>query len=130
MEKVSSAGQIPTEYDKNKFESLLKRFENAINTLVTDQNHQVTLLETSRQVTVGDSMVVVDASASAVTVTLPLAKDANQKRMAFKKLDPGGNQVIVTGNGSETIDGANTSTLSVQYSTLEIVSNGSTWYKY
>lgn len=130
MEKVSSAGQIPIEYDKNKFEALLKRYENAINTLVTDQNHPVTLLETSRQVTVGESMIVVDASASAVTVTLPLAKAANQKRLAFKKIDPGSNQVIITGNGAETIDGANTSTISVQYATLEIVSNGLTWYKY
>lgn len=130
MEKVSSAGQIPPEYDRAKFESLLKRFDNAINTLVTDQNHQVTLLNTSRQVTVGDSMVVVDASASVVTVTLPLAKVANQKRLAFKKIDPGSNQVIIMGNGSETIDGANTETLSVQYSTVEIVSNGLTWYKY
>ena len=130
MEKVFSAGQIPPEYDKAKFESLLKRYENAINTLVNGQNHVVTSLETSRQVTVGDSMVVVDASASAVTVTLPLAKSANQKRMSFKKIDPGVNQVIITGNGSETIDGANTSTLSVQYSTLEIVSDGRTWYKY
>jgi len=130
VEKVFSAGQIPPEYDKAKFESLLKRYENAINTLVNGQNIVVTALETSRQVTVGDGIIVVDASASAVTVTLPTAKSANQKRIAFKKIDPGANQVIIAANGSETIDGNATRTISVQYDTLEIVSDGRTWYRY
>ncbi len=130
MEKVSTSGQLFSEYDKAKFETLFKRMERAINTLVDGQNVTVTALSTSREVTAGEHFIAVDASASAVTVTLPLAARAINKRMAFKKIDPGANQVIIDGNGSETIDGATTRTISVQYTTIEIVSDGITWHRY
>lgn len=78
-----------------------------------------------------DKIILVDATAGAVTITLPAAATAgNGFRIAIKKVDSSGNSVITDANGSETIDGALTSTLSTQYDTDNIICNGSNWFSF
>lgn len=75
-----------------------------------------------------DKLILVDATSGAVTITLLAAATAGDGfRVAIKKIDSSGNAVTVDGNLSETIDGATTSTLSTQYDTENIISNGSNW---
>ena len=66
-----------------------------------------------------------DTAAATVTVTLPTAATANTI-YHVKKLGTTAN-VIVDGDGSETIDGATTVTLTTQYESIMVVSNGSSW---
>jgi hypothetical protein len=46
----------------------------------------------------------------------------------IKKIDSGAGNVIIDGNASETIDGATTYTLTTQYESVTIVSDGATWW--
>ena len=85
---------------------------------------------TAYTTTAGDhaQMILVDASASAVTVTLLAAATAGDgHRLCLKKIDSGTNFVIVDGNSAETIDGAAAITLSAQYQAIEIACDGSNW---
>lgn len=76
-----------------------------------------------------DQVVVVDATSAAVTVTLPaVAGMPAGTWYAIKKTDATGNTVTVDANASETIDGATTQVITGRYTTLTIVSDGSSWH--
>lgn len=73
-------------------------------------------------------VLLVNATSSNVTVTLPPAADKIGKMFHFKKTDATGNVVTVTGNASENIDVANTRAITTQYEAISIVSDGSNWF--
>lgn len=78
-----------------------------------------------------DRLILVDATSGAVTITLLAAATAgNGFRVAIKKIDSSGNSVTIDGNLSETIDGNTTSTLSTQYDSDNLISNGSNWFAF
>ena len=86
----------------------------------------VTVTTTSH--TAADDHVILvddDTAAAQVTVTLPASADGNQYHI--KKLGTTAN-VVIDGNGSETIDGALTVTLSIQYDSIMIVADGANWH--
>jgi hypothetical protein len=60
------------------------------------------------------------------TATLFTAVGNKDQRIIVKRL--AGATITIDGAGSETIDGATTKTLSSQYATLEIVSDGANWH--
>jgi hypothetical protein len=72
--------------------------------------------------------VLVDATSGNLTITLPLAADANERRYCIKKIDASGNTVTLDGNGAELIDGAANYVLSVQYQSVTVHSNGTAWW--
>ena len=76
----------------------------------------------------GDSVILCNATAGAFTVTLPTAVGREGKVYHTKKIDSSGNLVTVDGDGSETIDGGTTAALSVQYESIMLISDGSTWH--
>ena len=75
-----------------------------------------------------DNVILGDASAGNVTITLPLASIATGYRFQIKKIDSSSNTVTLQRSGSDTIDGSTTAVISVQYVSLAIVSDGSNWY--
>jgi hypothetical protein len=76
---------------------------------------------------VDDDVVLGDATAGAVTVTLPTAVGIRGRRYTIKKIDAGAHAVTIDGAGAETIDGAATVALGTQYHFRIIVSDGSNW---
>lgn len=81
-------------------------------------------------VTVSDATKVlnVDASGAARTITLLAAATATDGfEITVKKSDSSANAVTVDGNGSETIDGATTYVLSLQYAWVTLRCDGSNW---
>ncbi len=74
-----------------------------------------------------ETILIADASSGNITITLPAASSVDGRTYTIKK-STAANQVIVDGNGGETIDGAATKTLSAQYAKLTIVSNGGNWF--
>jgi hypothetical protein len=71
----------------------------------------------------------VDASAGAVTVSLPSAGGAlAEKEFLIKKIDSSFNAVTIDPDGSETIDGNATVAITTQYTAYRIKSNGTNWY--
>lgn len=71
--------------------------------------------------------VLADTTAGSFSVTLPSAATANQE-ITIKKTDSSANTVTIQANGSETIDGSNTQSLIVQWQSLTMVSNGTSWF--
>jgi hypothetical protein len=70
--------------------------------------------------------ILADASGSAVTVTLP---SVNTKvRVDIKKTDSSGNNVTIASPNAETIDGQSSITLSAQYASRTIASDGTDYY--
>lgn len=75
-----------------------------------------------------NKLITFDATAGSVTATLPAAASAGSGfTVAIKKLDSSANAVVIDGNASETIDGATTVSLTLQYDTVVLVCDGTNW---
>ena len=61
------------------------------------------------------------------TVTLPTLADNQGRIIEIKKVDSGTGEVIVDGEGAETIDGAATINLSERYDSIELIAGASEW---
>jgi hypothetical protein len=74
-------------------------------------------------------VVLVDSSASAVTVTLLTASVAAAYCMTIKKIDGNSNSVKIVPQSGETIDGTATRSLATQYAAITVASDGNNWYE-
>ena len=83
---------------------------------------------TSGNVVSGDYLIIADATAGAITMTLPPAALVPGRIYAFKRINSGANAVVIDPNGSETIDGNLTHTLTPQWNGVTIMSNGVAWF--
>ena len=83
---------------------------------------------TTGNVVSGDYLIIADATAGAITLTLPPAAVVPGRIYAFKRINAGANQVIVDAYASETIDGNLTHTLTPQWNSLLIMTNGVAWF--
>jgi hypothetical protein len=79
-------------------------------------------------VTTSDTVVLVNATGGAVTLTLPAAASHSGLYYRIKKIDSSANTVVIDGNASETIDGGLTATMTMQYEAIDIVCDGSNWF--
>lgn len=77
-----------------------------------------------------EGTVYLVTAASDITATLGAAAVWKGKTLFFKKVDAGGGDVVIDGNASETIDGAATTTTTVdtQYEVRAITSDGTDWH--
>ena len=75
-----------------------------------------------------NDVVLCDASGAAFTVTLPAAASNIGRRYYIKKIDSSANAVPIDANGAETIDGATTLVISLQYDCACIVCDGTEWW--
>lgn len=84
---------------------------------------------TTTDLTLGsqDEIVYVDASAGAVTITLPDVRRFWGYSFTVKKLDSSVNAVIVDGDGA-LVDGGATFPVTVQYESRTVVSDGEAWW--
>lgn len=82
---------------------------------------------TTYTATTSDDVIL--ASGSAFTITLFASSGNSGKVLRIKKTDSSlSNIITLDGNGSETIDGALTTTLNTQYEEVTIVCDGSNWH--
>jgi hypothetical protein len=68
---------------------------------------------------------VIDCTSGTFTVTLPASSGRTGRILIIK--NSGAGTITVDGNASETIDGAATYSLAVQYATVQIISDGTNW---
>jgi len=73
-------------------------------------------------------IVLADASAASLTISLPGAVTASGKLFWIKKIDESANTVTVDPDGTECIDNELSILLCNEGDTVQIVSNGSQWY--
>lgn len=76
-----------------------------------------------------NEFILANASAGAVTVTLPDATNSTYNEFLYtvKKTDTSLNFVTVNTTNSQTIDGGLTAQLKVPYVSVSVVSDGSNW---
>lgn len=83
---------------------------------------------TTYTITNTDTVVIADATANNVAVTLPTASTVTGYRFYVKRKDGTANTVSIVRSGTDTIDGAASQTLNAQYTSATVVSDGSNWY--
>lgn len=85
------------------------------------------LVSTNTTILNTDCTVRADCSSAPVTLQLPTAAPGSGLVFNLKKVDNSSNAMIVQADGVETIDGSITAPVNVQYQTLTIQSNGTSW---
>jgi hypothetical protein len=73
-----------------------------------------------------NEVVLADASGGSITVTLPSPSEASI--ITVKKTDSSSNSVVIATPSSESIDGGTSLTITGQYVSRELVSDGSDYY--
>lgn len=121
---------MPVTIDKLLGRPLLHTHQMSDIVFATSGNIDVTSVVTvTTDTTLSDyTTVLVNAASAPVTITLPAAALSTNKIYRVKKIDATANIVIVEGNGAETIDGDLNITIAFQNSSMDIVSNGTSWY--
>lgn len=79
-------------------------------------------------VILSDYVLLGDATAGPVTVTLPSAASLEGRTLIIKKIDSTLDTVTIAANGGETIDGEATQVIYTQYTSKTIVSDGTEWW--
>lgn len=78
--------------------------------------------------TATDYTILCNNTSGAININLPAASGCSGRIYIVKKVSGAGNNVVVDGNASENIDGTITRTLTTQYDSVMIQSDGSNWY--
>ncbi len=84
--------------------------------------------KTTAYTAAAETVILCNATSAAFAITLPAATNSTDRVYHIKKTDSSANAVTIDGNASETIDGALTQSLSIQYESLQIVCDGSNWH--
>lgn len=87
--------------------------------------HDVTRVSSNQAVAC--NLVLVDAAAADVQLTLPAAVRWMDEIIRIKKMDSSGNRAKIVTTNSETIDGTLTVALAVQYTCVQLMSDGAQW---
>lgn len=133
MNKVPKVAlpQGGTDWDRLLITSLtrqLSKISEALDQGADGYLYQTTSVATSHTASINDSIVLVNATSGTKTVSLPTATRCKDKRYVVKKIDTSGNFVIVDPSGTELIDNVTAQTISVAYSSIDVVSDGSNWW--
>ncbi len=87
-----------------------------------------TVTTTPETLNVGDTSLVVDATAGNAVVNLPAAAGVKNKVFRVKKKDSTGNTVTIDPNGAELIDGISTFVLTATNQSTSFQSDGTEWW--
>lgn len=74
-----------------------------------------------------EDVILCDCTAGNIIINLPAKSGVPRRIYHIKKIDSSANTITVDADGSETIDGATTQVISVQYDCIEIVCGSSEW---
>lgn len=74
-----------------------------------------------------DDFIPVDATSGNVTINLPAVSGNGGKYFIVQKTDSSANTVTIDGNGAETINGATTFVITVQYHAILLWCDGTEW---
>lgn len=90
--------------------------------------HSITTKTATYTATASDYTILCNNTSGSITINLPAASGCSGRVYIIKKISGASNNVVIDGNASETIDGTTTRTLTVQYESVLIQSDGSNWF--
>lgn len=127
----------PTGIGDQQTRSYLHRLIQTLRTRVNDIDNRIFNLKeikiqnvTDSTINLGNSggLTLADASNNNMDVVLPLAREARNEIYYVKKIDGSANSVTIKTQNNQTIDGSTTQTISTQYKTFSLISDGSNWW--
>lgn len=125
--------QVNNAIDQNLWGDELNGNFTSLDSLLKTATNDVTAalsVDTVIDATYQNKMILVDATAGSVTITLlPSATAGSGFKVGVKKVDSSVNTVTVKGNASELIDAANTLVLTNQYNQVTVINNATQWYE-
>lgn len=104
---------------------ILEDVHDALELLLTAIGYNIATITAAYTMVETDGTILIDASSSAVTATLPSAANLKGKRFTIKCTDAT-NTATLDGDGSETIDGAASITLALNVF-VTVQSDGTNW---
>lgn len=128
MDKVKLTQYATAEYNRQSYNNVLQAVEQQINRAADGYLFPVMEITASYTINYNDGVILADATAGNITITLLPALEMTQKRIVIMKTDASANTVTVDANASETINGALTNVLSTQYAKVEITAYNGAWY--
>jgi hypothetical protein len=128
MDKVAIRQYATDAYNRQQYNIVLTKLEQAISAAADGRLFPASSQDAAYTVSYNDAVILVDATAGAVTISLPPAREMEQKRLTVKKIDPSVNAVTVDANASETIDGAANKVISSQYVSHDFISFNGAWW--
>jgi hypothetical protein len=84
--------------------------------------------KTANYTATASDYTIVCNNTGAITISLPAASGCSGRVYVIKKISAILNNVVIDPNGAETIDGAATKTLTLQYESAMIQSDGTNWF--
>ena len=90
--------------------------------------HPIVTVVENYTATAGDYTILCDATGDAFAVTLPYVAPNKNKVYVIKKTDVSVNAITITAYGDDLIEGSATQSLSSQYDTKTIQSDGTSWH--
>lgn len=120
---TTNSGILNWMEDEDRFD-----FEDTVNLGVAFEAPPETITSTSDTLDATNYFVLVDddTAGSTVTITLPAISGITGRVYHIKKLGSTAN-IIIDGDGSETIDGATTATLTTQYESIMVNASAVEW---
>ena len=127
MDKLNIKFYPQPTYNQSQIVKALSNIENQFNKAVDGRLFPVKRLTTGTyDMNINDGILICDTSGGNVTISLLPADEWNEKVLIVKRLDSGGSagNVIVDPNGSETVDGSATDTITGSYQSKMYVAQG------
>jgi len=125
MNRVTITPSLPQQMDpllRQALTDVLRQYGQQINWTAFD------ILRATTSQSIGHDLVLADATAGVLAFTLPKADTFFDRVIRIKKTDASVNILKVVPSNSEKLDGTSTVTISAQYSSLQIISDGSAWH--
>jgi hypothetical protein len=94
----------------------------------SDKVKNITVTDSPYTAPAYDCYIFCNAVGGAITVSLPAASSSAGRRYDIKKTDVSAYVVTIDANASETIDGALTLPINLQYESYTLVCDGATWW--
>jgi len=124
--RVSLHSSLPVDMDMALRQSLAQTIADHARQINWATGDDVSRVTASQSLTA--DIALVDASAGAVSLTLPPAADWFDRTMRIKKTDSSTNSVNIVPQSGETCDGTATVSIIMQYTCVQVVSDGIAWY--
>jgi hypothetical protein len=90
--------------------------------------HSVEQVNSNYTVDDDDYIILADASAGEIHISLPPAATVEENTYNIKRISGGENKVYIDATNNELIDGQSGVEINSQYATLTVISNGSQWF--
>lgn len=117
-----------TDFERELIQALTDYFNNLEDGVTEARRPNIKNITANYTVLVDDHTILVDATAGAVTLTLPVAVKSSRRTVSVKKTDASVNNVVLIAASGDLIDGAATSSLTTQYESITVHSDGVGWW--